>query len=190
MKKLLNALPLFVALALLILGFKQGFSKSKNQSAVDSFPTCDVRRGSVYDGDTIRVLCNSQESKIRFACLDSPEVRPKQEGGIEARDHLRSLLKGAGNKVKVNATDTDRYGRTVAELWMARGNGWELVQLQQVRDGWAWGFERFKENCVSWQALSFRCAFGDRYCGEGGKGSQARDLGRQPRATLGIQTEK
>ena len=78
MKKFLNALPLFVAIALLVLGFKQGFSKSKNESAVDSFPTCDI--GGVYDGDTIR--CAGVESRIRLACLDSPEKA--QNGGIES----------------------------------------------------------------------------------------------------------
>ena len=152
MNKLFNTIPLLAAIALLIFGLKHGFSNS-NEIAAD-FPVCDVKEGSVYDGDTLRVLCNSQESKIRFACLDSPEICPKQEGGIEARDHLRVLLNQAENKVKVNATDTDRYGRTVAELWMNRGNGWELVQLQQVKDGQAWANGKYKEDCPSFQAIA------------------------------------
>jgi endonuclease YncB( thermonuclease family) len=152
MKKLFNAIPLVAAFALLFIAFKQGFSNS-NKIAAD-FPVCDVKQGSVYDGDTLRVYCNAQESKIRFACIDAPEVNPQQEGGIAARDHLRSLLNQAGNQVKVNATDTDRYGRTVAELWMDRGNGWELVQLQQVRDGWVWANGKYKEDCPSWDAIA------------------------------------
>jgi endonuclease YncB( thermonuclease family) len=152
MKKLLNAIPLLAAVALLFIAFKHGFSNS-NEIAAD-FPIWQVKEGSVYDGDTLRLKKSGQEIKVRFACLDSPEVRPKQEGGIEARDHLRSLLNQAGNQVKVNATDTDRYGRTVAELWMDRGNGWELVQLQQVKDGWAWANGKYKEDCPSWNAIA------------------------------------
>ncbi len=69
---------------------------------------------AVYDGDTLRVVKGNEEVKVRFACIDAPEA--KQEGGIESRDYLRSLLNQAGNQVKVNQTDTDRYGRAVASV--------------------------------------------------------------------------
>ncbi len=65
--------------------------KSQNSTLqIAKLPTCTVKPGSVYDGDTLRVFCNGQESKIRFACIDAPET--KQTGGIESRDHLRSLI--------------------------------------------------------------------------------------------------
>ena len=41
---------------------------------IATLPTCDVKSGSVYDGDTLRVLCNGTEFKIRFACIDAPEA--------------------------------------------------------------------------------------------------------------------
>lgn len=155
MKKLLNALPLLIAIFLITYAYNRTQSQSPSvTSAAANFPLWQVKPGSVYDGDTIRVINGSEELKIRFACIDSPEVRPKQEGGIAARDHLRSLLNQAGNQVKVNATDTDRYGRTVAELWMDRGNGWELVQLQQAKDGWTWTNEKYKEDCPSFEAIA------------------------------------
>ncbi len=150
MRKLLNALPLLIAIALLIYGFHNTAPKSKTSN----LSTCSVVRNSVYDGDTLRTNCAGQESKIRFACTDSPEVRPKQPGGIEARNHLRSLLNSAGNKVKVKAITTDRYGRTVAELYFRRGNNWELVQEVQARDGFAWGYKRYKSDCPSWKAIA------------------------------------
>jgi endonuclease YncB( thermonuclease family) len=151
-RKFLNALPLLIALSLIAYACNRTQSQSPSQS--QSLPTCEIKPNSVYDGDTLRVFCDGQESKIRFSCIDSPEVRPKQEGGIEARDHLRELLNQAGNQVKVNATDTDRYGRTVAELWMDRGNGWELVQLQQVRDAYVWANAKYKEDCPSWDSIA------------------------------------
>ncbi|ACB54483.1 putative nuclease [Crocosphaera subtropica ATCC 51142] len=120
-----------------------------NNSLVANLPTCSVKAGSVYDGDTLRVLCNGQEIKIRFACIDAPEA--KQAGGIEARDHLRSLLNNSGNQVKVNAITNDRYGRTVAELYTPAG---ELVQLRQVQDGMVWGNDKYKSDCPSWNAIA------------------------------------
>jgi endonuclease YncB( thermonuclease family) len=117
--------------------------------------SCTVVRGSVHDGDTIRVNCDGQQQRIRFACIDAPEI--KQENGIASRDHLRSLLNRANNQVSINAVDTgsgalakpDRFGRTVAEVY---ANG-QLVQLQQVKDGMVWAYDQFKGNCPSWNEI-------------------------------------
>ncbi|TRU90576.1 MAG: thermonuclease family protein [Microcystis novacekii Mn_MB_F_20050700_S1] len=49
----------------------------------------------------------------------------------------------------MNAIDTDRFGRTVAEVY---ANG-QLVQLQQVKDGMVWAYDRFKGNCPSWNEI-------------------------------------
>ncbi len=119
---------------------------------VANLSTCAVKPGSVYDGDTLRVLCNGQELKIRFACIDAPET--KQAGGIEARDHLRSLLANSGNQVKVNSITTDRYDRTVAELFFLRGNQWQPVQEYQAKEGMVWGYEKYKSDCPSWEAIA------------------------------------
>lgn len=150
MKKLLNALPLLLAIFLIFYACNRTQSQSPSQS--QSLPTCEIKPNSVYDGDTLRVLCDGQEIKLRFSCIDAPEL--KQPQGIASRDYLRSLLNQAGNQVKVNATDTDRYGRTVAELWINRGNGWELVQLEQAKDGWTWANEKYKEDCPSFEAIA------------------------------------
>ncbi|MDY7022876.1 MAG: hypothetical protein SWJ54_16270 [Cyanobacteriota bacterium] len=82
---------------------------------VEQYPQYKVVPGSVYDGDTIRVVPmnvngfpKDQQLKIRFACIDAPER--KQPGGIEARDELKQLLEMDGNRVKLNIITTDRYG--------------------------------------------------------------------------------
>ncbi|NER28180.1 MAG: thermonuclease family protein [Symploca sp. SIO1C4] len=127
------------------------------QDSITSLPVCDVKPGSIYDGDTIRVFCNGQEKKIRFACVDAPEI--KQEGGIESRDYLRTLLERGGMKVRVDAVTTDRYDRTVAELWVDQGMGLELVQSKQATAGMVWGYEAYKSDCKSWEAVASTQAY-------------------------------
>ena len=60
------------------------------------------------------------------------------------------LLNRAGNRVRVKAVDTDRYGRTVADLYTNDG----LVQLQQVKAGWVWANGQFKSDCAEWNAIA------------------------------------
>ena len=144
--KFLSYLTPLAAIALII--YSLNSPKSPSQSQVSALPTCDVKKGSVYDGDTLRVLCNGVESRIRFSCIDAPEK--KQAGGIASRDHLRMLLNRAGNRVRVKAVDTDRYGRTVADLYTDGG----LVQLQQVKAGWVWANAKYKSDCAEWKAIA------------------------------------
>ena len=40
---------------------------------------CTVIKGSVFDGDTLRANCQEEKLRIRFACVDAPEI--KQENG-------------------------------------------------------------------------------------------------------------
>ncbi len=147
MKKLLSTLPVLIAIALCVNGFLNTTAKSK--AHINNLPTCEVKRKSIYDGDTLRLICSNEEIKVRFACTDAPEL--KMPNGISSRDHLRSLLTNSGNQVKVNAITTDRYGRTVAELYTLSG---ELVQLKQVKDGMVWGYEKYKKDCPSWDAIA------------------------------------
>lgn len=94
---------------------------------------CDVE--SVYDGDTIGVICAGEREKVRLYCIDAPEMQ-QRPWGIQSRDHLRGLL---GPRVGVERFDTDRYGRTVAKLWT---NG-ENTAARMVGGGWAVVFPRY-----------------------------------------------
>ena len=77
-----------------------------------------VKEGSIYDGDTLRLIGNNEELKVRLCGIDAPEK--EMPLGIESRDYLRSLIaKGDGTVYLVRAGE-DRYGRTVAELFMPR----------------------------------------------------------------------
>jgi endonuclease YncB( thermonuclease family) len=85
--------------------------------------------------------------KIRFACIDAPEL--DQLFGKESRNHLQALINEANNKVKVNITDTDRYGRAIAELWTKSG----LLQSRMTAAGMAFAYDQYSKNCPHWDAV-------------------------------------
>ena len=165
-QKFLSAAPLLIAIVLIGHSVVRGRAESEPRR----LQTVEVRGdwqaagypakivpGSIYDGDTIRVKSTHPELakyadgkgeiKVRFACIDAPEKQ--QQHGIMARDTLRSIL--AAGEVSVDPVDVDRYGRVVAELWNEDG----LVQSAMVVAGAAFPYEEYKENCKSWDAVSY-----------------------------------
>lgn len=96
---------------------------------------------SVYDGDTIIIVTeNNEKVKIRFYGIDCPEVKPKQEFGIEARNYLNSLI--YGKEVQVNIKDKDQYGRVVGEVYLKDKN----INIEMLKKGYAWHYERYAKN--------------------------------------------
>jgi endonuclease YncB( thermonuclease family) len=96
---------------------------------------------SCYDGDT---CTSSTGEKIRLACIDTPELRGKHADPVpakEARDYLRELV--VGSKVTMRRITNDRYGRTVAELFVDGSN----VQQQLVASGHASIYWRYAYQC-------------------------------------------
>ena len=69
----------------------------------------------IIDGDTFTVSVRGQKKTIRIACIDAPEMS-KGIFGQESKDVLTGML-GVGSMVKLEEHDTDRYGRTVAEVF-------------------------------------------------------------------------
>ncbi len=100
-----------------------------------------VRIKSCYDGDTCRT---SNGEKIRLACIDTPELRGKRSDPVPAkaaRDYLRSLV--VGRDVGIRRITEDRYGRTVAELFVGGTN----VQQQLVAAGHAKIYWKYASQC-------------------------------------------
>ena len=96
---------------------------------------------SCYDGDT---CTSSTGEKIRLACIDTPELRDERANPIPAkaaRDHLRELV--VGRKVAIRRITSDRYGRTVAEIFVDGSN----VQQQLVTSGHASIYWRYANQC-------------------------------------------
>lgn len=103
----------------------------------------------ITDGDTIVVLRDKTEVKIRLYGIDTPEKR--QPFGTKAK---RFTAKMAGTKrVEVEGMDVDRYGRTVALVYI-EGDG-ECLNEELVRAGYAWVYERYCKirDCEHWQKL-------------------------------------
>ena len=96
---------------------------------------------SCYDGDTCTTTTGE---RVRLACIDSPELRGKRAEPVPARaarDHLRGLV--LGKQVGIRRITEDRYGRTVAELFLGTTN----VQQDMVATGHAEIFWRYAYQC-------------------------------------------
>ena len=96
---------------------------------------------SCYDGDTCR---SNTGEKIRLACIDTPELRGKRANPVPAkaaREYLRALV--VGRKVGIKRITTDRYGRTVGELFVDGSN----VQQQLVASGHAEIYWKYAHQC-------------------------------------------
>jgi micrococcal nuclease len=98
---------------------------------------------SVGDGDTLRVKDRGQIITIRLGCVDSLELAQKP-WGEQARNRLRQLLP-PGQAVQVREIERDRYGRTVAEVFL--GN--QLLNLQLVREGQAVVYRQYLDGCAA-----------------------------------------
>ena len=92
--------------------------------AKSDFSTIFIK--SCYDGDTCTAI---DGEKIRLACIDTPELKGKNsdtEKAIEARDFLNKLV--ADKEISIKRITKDRYGRTVAELFIDGINIQELIR--------------------------------------------------------------
>lgn len=102
---------------------------------------------SIYDGDTLRVSDGNREIKVRLCGIDAPEK--DQALGIESRDHLRQMMAKGTGRVTLVATDTDQYGRMIAEVFVPTGSGDEEINLnaQMVADGMAYVYPQYVGSC-------------------------------------------
>ncbi|MDJ0902218.1 MAG: thermonuclease family protein [Xenococcus sp. MO_188.B8] len=163
-KTLLNGAVLFIGLGLaafsqLNKGSERAQFSQTSQSTVvpvtpeQKFERWQLKPGSIYDGDTLRVIRGAEELKIRFCGIDAPEK--KQAGGIESRDYLRSLVSRGNGELLLVPIEKDRYGRTVAELYVQdRKKSAIPLNLEMVRAGYAWHYERYSANCPSGQQFA------------------------------------
>ena len=116
---------------------KQG--KKVKAVAVSAGPVTLV---SVGDGDTIRVMTsNAQKVTIRLACIDAPETA-QGKSGQDATNTLQRLLT-SGGQLTLKPQVTDKYGRTVAEVFVDGQN----VNLAMVRLGAAYAYRKYLKGC-------------------------------------------
>lgn len=78
----------------------------------------------VIDGDTIDVDIAGDTTRVRLIGVDTPEsVHPDEnrntEEGKAAADWLRELLDGEKVYLEYDAVQTDKYGRTLAYVYLS-----------------------------------------------------------------------
>jgi len=103
---------------------------------------------SVADGDTITILnAMNEQVKIRLAGVDCPEKQ--QAFGQRSKQFTSSMV--AGKNVTIEPETTDRYGRTVAMVFV---NGSNLNE-QIVANGYGWVYRKYcnKPFCDDWLKL-------------------------------------
>ena len=96
---------------------------------------------SIGDGDTLRVVDSGRQVTIRLACIDAAEMAQSPYG--EQSRALLTSLAPVGSNVTLKVVDTDRYGRTVAEIL----RGGQNVNLRMVRRGQAIAYRQYLSNC-------------------------------------------
>jgi micrococcal nuclease len=89
----------------------------------------------VIDGDTVEL---TDATRVRLIGIDTPESvdprRPVEELGKEASSYTTQLLEGKEILMQLGQTPVDRYGRTLAWLWMLDGT---FINAKLVFDGYA-----------------------------------------------------
>ena len=100
-----------------------------------------VKIKNCYDGDT----CTTESGeKIRLACIEAPEIRGKNADALNAKaskEFINNLL--SNKKVKIKRIDNDRYGRTVAEIFIEGTN----IQKLMVQNGFAKIHRKYSFQC-------------------------------------------
>ncbi len=128
-------LPIIILIVYLVLSRGGIIPRNARQSAPPqgSFSgKCVV----VSDGDTIRVLYDNNEVKVRLFGIDCPEK--EQAFGSAAKKFTSEMI--FGENVNIDVRDTDRYGRSVG--WVTLSDGRTLNE-ELVRAGMAWWYREY-----------------------------------------------
>ncbi len=92
----------------------------------------------IVDGDTLVLLVDQQQLKIRLADIDTPER--KQPFGTKAKQALSDLA--FSEQVSVAEIAKDRYGRIVGRVYVGDID----VNRDLVAQGFAWVFRRYSDD--------------------------------------------
>lgn len=90
---------------------------------------------AITDGDTLIILMDKKQYKIRLAEIDTPERA--QPYGSKAKEILSGLV--FGKEVTARVQDIDRYGRYVARIYLGEFD----VCREMVSLGAAWVYRQY-----------------------------------------------
>jgi micrococcal nuclease len=118
---------------------QQDLIATSNKSAI-SAASFEGRVIRVSDGDSITVRSGTANIAVRLAEIDAPERG--QAWGNNAREELAGLV--AGRTATIHPRGRDRYGRTIAIVWV---NGRNINQDMVLR-GAAWAYRAYQTDPV------------------------------------------
>lgn len=90
----------------------------------------------ISDGDTIEVLQNGTQIKLRLWGIDCPES--SQPFGNAAKKFTSDLA--FGKIVRFQSMGLDRYGRTIAKVYLPDG---KYLSAELIAGGYAWWFRKY-----------------------------------------------
>lgn len=94
---------------------------------------------NVLDGDTIDVQWEGGRERIRLNGIDAPEKG--QDFGRRAKEFTDNLV--YGKDVRVETIGTDKYGRTIGDVFLSDGT---QLNKELVGGGLAWWYCRHSSN--------------------------------------------
>ncbi len=100
---------------------------------------------SVHDGDTLTVLIDHRQVRVRLTDIDAPELG--QSFGTRSRQSLSDLC--FGKTAALDVRGQDRYKRTLAHVTCAGTD----ANSEQVRRGYAWTYVRYARRDSALYAL-------------------------------------
>lgn len=100
--------------------------------------TLSGRVVSVADGDSITVLVEREQIKVRLIEIDAPEK--KQAFGNKSKQALADMV--FGKDVQVEVHGKDKYRRTLGRVLV---NGLD-ANAEMVRQGYAWVYRKYSKN--------------------------------------------
>lgn len=101
----------------------------------------------VVDGDTLHVDVDGKDVDVRMIGINTPETvkpdSPIECYGPEASAYAKKLLSGATVTIEYDDSQgrTDRFGRTLAYVWIERPEGKVLFNRLAVLNGYAYQYQ-------------------------------------------------
>ena len=132
-KSKLTTVLLFIVAALFVYFFPD--EEADTPSKTGFIPVEFVK---TLDGDTIRIMYEGEERKLRYLLIDTPELNHKQQGNQpfadEAMQRNDELLKSGKLEIEFDIGEKeDKYGRLLAYVYI---DG-ESVQEKLIEEGLA-----------------------------------------------------
>ena len=147
----------WIAIAI-VLAISMGSLYLQRQKTATEYVSAEIVY--VIDGDTIIVLMDGREEKVRMIGIDAPESVSSAEeentvyGEMSSEYTKANLQQGMKIYLTFDQERTDIYGRTLAYIWLDKDftDMNNLYQNQMVSAGYAVAV-KYEPNILYWQVL-------------------------------------